>query len=92
MNINDYLAIIYTWCLANPEIVIPALVYVAYNVIPRTPPVNRQLFALWSLAERAMVLSWDRWGGSAKLLGIVSPNPIEWQDEAETKKEGKHLP
>ena len=87
MSYQDYLAIAYTWILANPHIVVPALVYVAYNVIPRTPPVNRQLFALWSLVERAMVLSWDRWGGSAKLLGFVSPNPIEWADEAVTKRE-----
>ena len=84
---NDYLVIAYTWLLANPEIVVPIAVYLAWNVIPRTPPADRRLFALWSLAERLMVLSWDRWGGKAKSLGIVSPDPAAWGDEAPTKKE-----
>lgn len=84
---TEYLMIAYAWCLAHPEIVVPAIVYVAWNVIPRTPPRDRRLFALWSLAERAMLLSWDRWGGRAKSLGIVSPSPDEWADEAPTRKD-----
>jgi len=80
---------IYTWLISNPEIVVPVLVYLAWNVIPRTPPTDRRLFALWSIAERLMVLSWDRFGGKFKSLGIVSPDPAAWGDEAVTKKEGK---
>jgi hypothetical protein len=86
---NEYLLPIYTWLISNPEIWVPVLVYLAWNIIPRTPPADRRLFALWSVAERLMVLSWDRWGGKAKSLGIVSPDPVEWADEAVTKKEGK---
>ena len=78
---------IYAWLLANPEIWVPILVYVAYNVIPRQPPADRRLFALWALGERLMVLGWDRWGGRAKALGIVSPDPAGWGDEAVTRKE-----
>jgi hypothetical protein len=85
----NYLAIVYAWCLAHPEIVVPAIVYIAYNVIPRTPPKDRRLFALWALAERLLVLSWDRWGGSAKALGIVSPDPTTWSQEKPTSAEGK---
>ena len=84
---TDYLAIAYAWMLANPEIWVPILVYVCWNVIPRTPPTDRRLFALWSLGERLMVLGWDRWGGRVKSLGIVSPDPEKWADEAVTKKE-----
>lgn len=73
-----YLLTAWAWCLAHPEIVVPILVYVVYNVVPRTPPRNRQLFALWSVVERACVLGWAKWGGPWKLLGIVSPNPTEW--------------
>ncbi len=80
---------IYTWLLENPHIWVPVLVYAAYNLIPRTPPADRRLFALWALAERLMLLSWDRWGGRAKSLGIVSPDPTKWGDEAVTRKEGK---
>jgi hypothetical protein len=83
---SEYLIRAYAWCLAHPEIVVPALVYVAWNVIPRTPPRQRFLFALWSIGERLMLLSWDRWGGSAKALGIVSPDPSRWADEAPTRK------
>lgn len=86
---NEYILAAYAWTLANPEIVVPIIVYVAFNVIPRTPPKDRRLFALWSIAERLMVLSWDRWGGWPKSLGIVSPDPSKWGDEAPTKKEGK---
>lgn len=77
---NSYLA----WCLAHPEIVVPVIVYIVYNVIPRTPPRDRRLFALWSIAERLLVLSWDRWGGRAKLLGVVSPDPDTWAQEKPT--------
>lgn len=87
-----YLLVIWAWCLAHPEIVVPLIVYVAYNVIPRTPPRNRQLFALWSVAERLMVLGWDRWGGRAKSLGIVSPSPDEWAQEKPTVKDSPTLP
>lgn len=83
------LTIIYTWLISHPEIVVPIVVYVAFNVIPRTPPADRRLFALWAIAERLMVLSWDRWGGKAKALGIISPDPSQWADEAVTRKEGK---
>jgi hypothetical protein len=68
--------------------VVPVLVYVAYNIIPRQPPTDRRLFALWAIAERLMVLSWDRWGGSAKALGVVSPDPATWAEEAPTRKVG----
>ena len=83
----EYLTIAYAWAIAHPEIVVPIVVYVAFNIIPRTPPKQRQLFALWSIAERAMILSWDRWGGRAKAIGVVSPSPDEWSDEAPTRKE-----
>ncbi len=83
------LTIIYTWAISHPEIVVPILVYIAWNLIPRTPPADRRLFALWAIAERLMVLSWDRWGGRAKSLGIISPDPTTWGDEAPTRKEGK---
>jgi hypothetical protein len=78
---------IYAWLIANPEIWVPILVYVCWNVIPRQPPTDRRLFALWSVGERLMVLGWDRWGGNAKALGVVSPDPAGWADEAVTKKE-----
>lgn len=81
--------IIYTWAIEHPHIWVPVLVYVLWNVVPRTPPADRRLFALWALGERLMVLSWDRWGGGAKALGIVSPDPEKWGDEAVTRKEGK---
>lgn len=87
--IYDYLYIAWVWCLAHPEIAIPIVIYLAWNIIPRTPPKNRFLFALWSVAERAMLLSWERWGGTVKSLGIVSPDPEVWADEALTHKEGK---
>jgi hypothetical protein len=83
---SEYLIRAYAWCLAHPEIVVPLVVYLAWNVIPRTPPRDRRLFALWAVAERLMLLSWDRWGGSAKALGIVSPDPSAWADEAPTRK------
>lgn len=89
---SQYLLAAWAWCLAHPEIVVPVAVYVAWNVIPRTPPKDRRLFALWALAERLLVLSWDRWGGSAKALGIVSPNPIEWSREAPTKRDSLRPP
>lgn len=76
----EYLIAAWDWCLAHPDVVIPIAVYVAWNVIPRTPPRDRRLFALWAIAERLMVLSWDRWGGKAKLLGVVSPSPEDWHD------------
>jgi hypothetical protein len=83
---NEYLLAAYAWCLAHPEIVVPAVVYVLWNIIPRTPPKDRRLFALWAVAERVMVLSWDRWIGVPKALGIVSPDPVQWADEAPTRK------
>jgi hypothetical protein len=83
----QYLLVAWAWCLAHPEIVVPAVVYVAWNVIPRTPPKDRRLFALWSLAERLLVLSWDRFGGSWKALGIISPNQSEWAKEAPTRRD-----
>lgn len=86
------LLVAWAWCLAHPEIVIPIIVYLLFNVIPRTPPKNRTWFALWSLAERAMVLSWDRWGGKAKAIGIVSPNPDEWASEKPTVKDAPTIP
>jgi len=84
---TEYLIAIYAWCLAHPEVVVPILVYLAYNVIPRKPPKDRGLFALWSIAERLLLLSWDRWGGRAKALGIVSPDPSKWGSEAPTRKD-----
>ena len=78
--------VIYAWLLANPHIWVPIVIYVAYNVIPRTPPADRRLFALWAIVERLMVSQWDRWGG-IKALGIVSPDPEKWADEAVTRKE-----
>lgn len=89
---QTYLLAIWAWCLAHPEIAVPIVVYVAYNIVPRTPPKNRTLFAIWALFERLVVLSWDRWGGSAKLIGIVSPNPDEWAQEQPTVKDGPTLP
>ena len=86
---NEYLLPIYAWLIANPEIVVPILIYVCWNVIPRTPPTDRRLFALWSLGERLMVLGWDRWAGSWKSIGVVSPDPEKWAEEQPTKKEGK---
>lgn len=85
----DYLQPIYTWLIANPHIWVPVAIYVAYNLIPRTPPTDRRLFALWAVAERFMVLGWRKWGGPWKALGIVSPDPEKWADEAVTKKVGK---
>lgn len=86
---NEQLTIIYTWLLANPHIWVPIAIYVAYNLIPRTPPADRRLFALWALAERLMLLSWDRWAGSWKSIGVIYPDPEKWADEAVTRKEGK---
>jgi len=83
-----YILSAYAWAVSNPEIVVPVLIYLAYNIIPRTPPTDRRLFALWAIAERLMVSQWDRWGG-AKLLGVVSPDPAKWGEEAVTRKEGK---
>lgn len=91
-EVYRYLLIIWAWCLAHPEIVVPAIVYLAYNIIPRTPPANRQLFALWSIVERAMVLGWAKWGGPWKALGIVSPSPEEWAAEKPTVKDSPTLP
>jgi hypothetical protein len=85
----DYLAIVWAWCLAHPEIVVPAIVYVAWNVIPRTPPKDRRLFALWSLGERFMFLAWNRFGGPWKSLGIISPDPTTWGTEEPTNPDTK---
>lgn len=83
---SEYLIRAYAWALAHPEIVVPIIVYIAWNVIPRTPPRDRRLFALWAVAERLMLLSWDRWGGVPKALGLISPDPTRWADEAPTRK------
>jgi len=83
---SEYLMLAWSWALSHPEIVVPLVIYIMWNVVPRTPPRDRRLFALWALGERLMLLSWDRWGGSAKALGIVSPDPVTWADEAPTRK------
>jgi len=41
-----YILSAYAWAVSNPEIVVPVLIYLAYNIIPRTPPTDRRLFAL----------------------------------------------
>ncbi|MCK9357797.1 MAG: hypothetical protein M0R22_11745, partial [Dehalococcoidia bacterium] len=82
--IYDYIAIAWAWALAHPEICIPVLVYIAWNIIPRQPPADRRLFALWAVAERLMITQWNRWGGF-KPLGIVSPDPATWAEEAPTR-------
>lgn len=84
---NEQLAIIYTWAIEHPAIWVPIAIYVLWNLIPRTPPTDRRLFALWAIAERFMVLGWQKWGGPWKALGIVSPDPAGWADEAVTKRE-----
>ena len=84
-EITNYLMMAWAWCEASPTIVVPVLVYIAYNVIPRQPPRDRRLFALWAIAERLMVTQWNRWGGF-KPPGIISPDPTTWADEAPTRK------
>jgi hypothetical protein len=88
MNYDAILA----WMLANPEIWVPAVIYLIWNIVPRTPPANRQLFALWALGERFMFLAWNKFGGKFKALGIVSPSPETWAQEKPTTKDTPTLP
>lgn len=80
-SILQYLAIVWAWCLANPQYSGPALAFVlltVYSYVPRTPPSNPTLYVLWRVLERFTFLAWDKWGGPFKWIGIVSPDPAQW--------------
>lgn len=71
--IRTYAAITWTWIVAHPEIPVFVLLYLFWNVKPRTPPANPRLRALWLVLERLSFLAWHRWGGPLKRFGIVYP-------------------
>lgn len=55
---------------------IPLALYLAINLARRDYLVKNEnpvIRGLASALERVLFLQWDRWGGSFKSLGIVSP-------------------
>jgi len=72
-TITHWASVALAWAVAHPEWSIPIAVYLVVNVMPRKPPTNPTLRRLWGVSERLMMLSWDRWGGRLKALGLVLP-------------------
>lgn len=86
----SYFTWVSAWVAAHPELAGAALVFallLIYSFVPRKPPKNPTLFLLWSIFERVTFMTWEKWGGPFKSIGIISPNPDEWASEQPTKKE-----
>lgn len=67
---------IYPWLLANKTWILPLVIYLAINFAKRDYLVqnsNPVIRGLASVLEKILFLEWNRWGGSFKSLGIVSP-------------------
>lgn len=78
----------YEWYTTNIQYTGPSTALVllcVYSYIPRIPPKDPTLFLLWSVLERLTFLTWAKWGGPLKWIGVVAPSPEVWASEAVTK-------
>lgn len=61
----------YQWLIDNKSIWIPVVLYLALNVANRTALVthaNPDIRFIARLLENVLLLQWDRWGGTLKVL------------------------
>ena len=72
----NQLHVVAEWLLEHPETASEIglfLLYWARGIMPRKPPKNPFLFALWQLESKALALPWDRWLGKPHIPGKIVP-------------------
>ncbi len=74
------------WIIANSHWLIPLVLYIAVNVVRRDYLVKNENAVIRGIAhalEMVLVLEWDRWGGSFKPLGLISPRVEDKKESGE---------